>query len=113
MQRTDTFGVENCTGNGGIGAACRLAIFLPGVMWSSLNIAATELSVTYDDHRITLPGIIAALNNIGFAILFLPSPAISAAAAIHPANRTVRHLRSHKDANKFTNAHLYSKRNKA
>jgi hypothetical protein len=104
MQRTDTFRVEKLTGNVGIGAACRLAIFLPGVMWSNFNIAATELSVTYDDRRITLPGIISELNNIGFGIFFLPSPAMPAATAIHSANRTVRHLCSH-------NEHLYSKRN--
>jgi hypothetical protein len=101
MRRTDTFRVQKCTGKGGIGVACRLAIFLPGVMWSNLNIAATELSVIYDDRRIMLPDIISALNNIGVAILFLPSPSKSPAATI-PAKRTVRYLHSYKEANKFT-----------
>jgi hypothetical protein len=98
MQRTDTFRVEKCIGKAGISVACRLAIFLPGVMWSRINIDATKLSITYDDRRITLAGIISALNNIGVAILFLPSPDIPAATGIHPANRIVRYLRSYKEA---------------
>jgi len=101
MQRIDTFRIEKCNGNGSIGAACRLAIFLPGVRWSNLNIAATELSVIYDDHRITLPSIIAALNSIGFSILFLSSPAMPTTTIIHPVNRIVRHLSSSKKTNKF------------
>jgi hypothetical protein len=101
MQRTDTFRVEKSIGNGGIGAACRLAIFLPGVMWSNLNISATELSVTYDDSRITLPGIISALNNIGVAVLFLPSQTIPADAYINPANRTIRRFRSYKETSRY------------
>lgn len=96
MKKTDTFQIETVAETGHISAASRLVRSLMGVEWGDINSTATELTVTYDDHWITRPGIASALNGMGVTCKYFPGPETPSNIIDRAESRADQKIRLHK-----------------